>query len=256
MKTKRSSQKYYFIWFSFLIKTKSMNSPFTIIHTPTNQLEKSLDFYQKLNYKVFSESNPTLLTDGKFVIEINPDRFARAGLKMFQSNWESEVLALKKLTEVTSIENGYMLGTPTGTRIYLMNEESNIDFTPSEMPLGMTGNFAGLSLETTDMGQSAAIWEVLGYEKTMGSIEKGWIAFSNKSGIDVSLMKPNSCPHLFFNPSLTFFNGKINNPKIIQNIRNAGIPITEEITVFNKEGIVDNVIIRDPGGYGFFIYND
>ena len=29
-----------------------------------------------------------------------------------------------------------------------------------------------------------------------------------------------------------------------------------KITQFNKEGIVDNVIIRDPGGYGFFIFND
>ena len=52
------------------------------------------------------------------------------------------------------------------------------------------------------------------------------------------------------------FNGKENNPKVIQNIRNVGIPIAEEITTFNKEGIVDNIIIQDPGGYGFFIFND
>jgi len=71
----------------------------------------------------------------------------------------------------------------------------------------------------------------------------------------VSFMQPNSCPHLFFNPSMTYFNGK-NNLPIIAKIREAGIPITEEITHFNQEGIVDNIIIRDPGGYGFFIFSD
>ena len=33
-------------------------------------------------------------------------------------------------------------------------------------------------------------------------------------------------------------------------------PITEEITCFNSEGIADNVVLRDPGGTGFFIFND
>jgi hypothetical protein len=69
-------------------------------------------------------------------------------------------------------------------------------------------------------------------------------------------MKPFSCPHLFFNPSLTFFNGKENNPKVIQKIRDLNIPITQEITAFNEEGLVDNIIIRDPGGLGFFVFND
>jgi len=68
-------------------------------------------------------------------------------------------------------------------------------------------------------------------------------------------MQPYSCPHLFFNPSMTFFNGK-ENLQIIERIRNLDIPITEEIREFNKEGIADNIIIRDPGGYGFFIFSD
>ena len=68
-------------------------------------------------------------------------------------------------------------------------------------------------------------------------------------------MAANSCPHLFFNPSLTYFNSG-RNPEVIAGIRAAGIPISEEITIFNKEGRVDNIIIRDPGGYGFFLFND
>ena len=233
-----------------------MKSPTTIIHTPTNGLKNSLDFYQKLNYKILSESSPTILTDGKFLLEINPDRFARAGVKIFKSDWAKELSKLAKLTKITPTKNGHLLGTPTGTRIYLIDGNLEIDFKPSEKPFGMTGNFAGLSLETTDINKSMEIWQILGYEKTMGAPEQGWMAFSNGSDIGVSLMTPNACPHLFFNPSLTFFNGKENNPIIIDQMRKVGIPIAEEVTVFNKEGKVDNVIIRDPGGYGFFIFND
>jgi hypothetical protein len=69
-------------------------------------------------------------------------------------------------------------------------------------------------------------------------------------------MKPNICPHLFFNPSMTYFNGKEGNPKVIAKVRELDIPIAEEITHFSKDGSVDNIIIRDPGGYGFFLFND
>lgn len=46
------------------------------------------------------------------------------------------------------------------------------------------------------------------------------------------------------------------NLAVIKKIRELNIPIVEEISTFNKEGIVDNIIIRDPGGYGFFIFSD
>ena len=43
---------------------------------------------------------------------------------------------------------------------------------------------------------------------------------------------------------------------IIEGVRTANIDITEEISHFNPDGIVDNIIIRDPGGLGFFIFSD
>ena len=105
------------------------------------------------------------------------------------------------------------------------------------------------------MEKSQAVWEAIGFSLTMGTPGDAYIVLENSDGFPVSLMQPLNCPHLFFNPSMTFFNGA-NNPKIIDKIREAGLPITEEITHFNKQGIVDNIIIRDPGGYGFFLFND
>jgi len=227
----------------------------TIVHTPTNNLEESLEFYKKLNYEVISDSSPTLVTDGKVIIEINPDRYARPGVKMYKGSWENEVEKLEKYTVVHSIDKGYLLNDLNGCWIYLMEEEAPFDYHFPEAAFGMTGNFYGINMEASDMHKSHDIWSSLGFKIQMGELDKGFVAMDNADGFPLALMRPQTCPHLFFSPSMTFFNGK-GNLKVIENIHKAGVPITEEITHFNKEGIVDNIIIRDPGGFGFFIFSD
>lgn len=226
-----------------------------IIQTPTNGLANSLSFYTKLGYTILSEENPTLVSDGKAVIEINSVRQARAGVKLYAESWEEPVKKLVGITSVLEIEQGFVLADPSGTWIYLLSDELAPDVDTSKAKPSIVGNFAGLSLEVIDMNRAIKIWNILGFEKTMGDVEQGWLVLANSEGFGVSLMKPNMCPHLFFNPSMTFFNGK-DNLAIIEKIRATGISIAEEITHFNKEGMVDNIIIRDPGGYGFFIFSD
>lgn len=227
----------------------------TIIQTSTNQLQESLDFYSKLNFTKI-ENHFNLMTDGKVIIEINDSRFARAGMKMYRNSWSEIVSELETVTTVLKQENGYLLSDFSGVWIYLMEaEDFDLEIDLSAVKSSTLGNFVGVSLETIDIRESLKVWEILGFSKKMGEIEQGWATYANEDGMSVSFMKANSCPHLFFNPSLTYFNGA-NNLKIIEQIRDLNIPITEEITVFNKKGIVDNIIIRDSGGLGFFLFSD
>ncbi|HSP87405.1 MAG TPA: hypothetical protein VLN45_04685 [Ignavibacteriaceae bacterium] len=228
-----------------------MNS---VIHTPTSKLETSISFYEKLGFKRLSE-NPIIFTDGKAIIEINPDRSARAGIKLFKESWTKEISQLKEITAVANLANGFLISDPSGVWIFLIETKEKPNYKTEDSSFSTLGNFAGLSLETTDFNRSANIYEVLGFTQSMGSIEYGYVSYKNSDDLTVTLMKALMCPHLFFNPSLTYFNGK-NNLSVIEKIRSLNIPITEEITYFNKEGIVDNIIIRDPGGYGFFIFSD
>ncbi|NNF75479.1 MAG: hypothetical protein HKN00_09860, partial [Flavobacteriaceae bacterium] len=143
---------------------------------------------------------------------------------------------------------------PSGSWIYLLNGAGpELDISACGPPI--IGNFAGVSLESVDINKSVKLFQILGFKVTMGAIEQGWICLANADEFTVSLMKPFACPHLFFNPSLTYFNSG-NNPAIIAKVRELQIPITEEITHFSKDGSVDNIIIRDPGGLGFFVFND
>lgn len=225
----------------------------TTIQTPTPNLRGSLDFYKKLNFTILEEGKTVKVSDGSVIIEINPDRYARAGVKMYAKDWKSTVEELKKLTTVKETEEGYVLASPSGTWVYLQNDE--LDFDLTDAAASKFGNGMGLSLETIPFGDSLQFWQTLGYTIAMGTEEQGFVVLNRDNSVGISLMSPLMCPHLFFNPSLTYFNGK-NNPKVIADIREAGIPITEEITHFSKENKVDNVIIRDPGGLGFFIFND
>lgn len=227
----------------------------SLIHTPTIKLDNSLSFYKQLGFKLLTDKAQTLVTDGKTVIELNPDRFARAGVKLYNNSWTKEVTKLKKLTSVHKTSNGFLLADPSGVWIYLISGELKIKYKPVKESFSVLGNYAGISLESADIARSVAVWKALGF-KTSGSIEQGWIACKNEDELVVNIMSPLMCPHLFFNPSLTYFNGKENNPKVIKRLRELNIPITEAITHFNDKGVADNVIIRDPGGYGFFIFND
>ena len=227
----------------------------SIVQTPTNNLAESKHFYQKLNFEYHQINDRHYVVDGKLVIEINPDRFARAGVKIYKESWSAEVAALESFTTVAKIEDGYLLSDSSGVWIYLMEEELDLGLNLDTEAKSLLGNYSGMSLEGISIAEIYKVWSLLGFKITMGGPNLSWMVTENEDGLAISFMGANSCPHLFFNPSLTYFNGA-NNLNVIAKIQSLRIPITEEITHFNKEGIVDNIILRDPGGLGFFIFSD
>ena len=227
----------------------------SIILTPTPSLDKSIAFYKKLRYHIFTSSDRTLVSDGKIIIEINESRISRPGIVLYKDSWSNEIPELNKLGKVVEKENQYITLDPNGVHVYLRPISDYHEYEIPGETNAIPGNFAGISIECMDFGKSLEFWSIFDYKVTMGGQESGWVSMSNDTDIGIGLMQYGSCPHLFFNPSYTYFNGS-NNLNIIEEIRNTGIPLTEEITVFNDQGVVDNIIIRDPGGYGYFIFSD
>lgn len=225
-----------------------------IIHSPSPNPAESLAFYKKLGYQVKENQGNPILTDGMMLIELNPDSSARPGIKIIKSSWKNEVLKLEKLCQVYKTNDGYLINDFSGCWIYLVEDKEALNFELKGESFGLTGNFSGISLEASDVEKTFAIWSAVGFTLSHGKIGDNYVVL-DLNGFNVALMKPQTCPHLFINPSLTFFNGK-NNLGLIKQIREANIPITEEITCFNKEQIVDNIILRDPAGYGMFIFSD
>ncbi|MBX2814612.1 MAG: DUF677 domain-containing protein [Saprospiraceae bacterium] len=131
-----------------------------------------------------------------------------------------------------------------------------VDHFPEEgTQVSICGNFAGLSLEVMDLKESLRFYEALGFLPDSGGVEKGWISMKTDSGPDLALMSAGACPHIFHNPSVSYFKGK-ENMKIIERLRKTGVKLDEELTIFSPDHIVDNVVLVAPGPMCFFIFSD
>ncbi len=223
------------------------------IKTPVNKPGNSIDFYNRLGFHQLYGSLLTY-TDGKVIIEIDTNKSARAGMNFYKPSWKTDVEKVKKWATVKKTKNGYRLSDPSGVMIYLI--DSGVVFPPAlDSSYSLLGNYQGVTLESGNMAASYELYTALGLHKTKGDAEKGFVELSDGRGFTIVLMSAGSCPHLFFNPSLTYFNGS-RNMAVIAGIKAKGIPVVQDITWFSKEGKADNIILRDPGGYGFFIFSD
>lgn len=222
-----------------------------VIQTPTSSLDKSKTFYQSLRFSELADGDEQLWTDGKVLICINPVRTARTAIRIF-GDWESAIDGISQRTYVSSANNVHTFSDPNGVHISL--EPPRSIEVPGE-PASVLGNYAGVSIETTDFQRTVEFWTLLGLEQSSGDEAQGWVSLSREGGPEISVMKTGACPHLFFSPGLTYFNSGKNLENIAE-MRAAGVEIFEEITAFNSEGLADNVILQDPGGTGFFIFND
>ncbi|MBB3697291.1 hypothetical protein KMW28_28255 [Flammeovirga yaeyamensis] len=221
------------------------------IQTITTSALQTPQFYQTLGYDIKEVENTKWAVSISSIIKIGEHQQDRLGLILFDAQ-ASSLLSDKGYKVYNNSVNDFVL-SPSGVKIYI--HSTPVPSLENNNSL-VAGNCMGISLETPSMEDSVAFWEALGFSIAMGEINQGWVAMSHTSGSMISLMKAGMCPHQFFNPSLTFFNGKEGNPVVIDKIRKLNIDIAEEITFFSKVNEVDNIIIKDPAGIGFFIFND
>lgn len=224
-----------------------------LLQVNTPNLEKSITFYNQIGFLYKELNEKHFVSDGKNIIYINEAKTARSGI-VFNgaSNELIDVVASKYAHANANGET--ILADPSGTFIYLIQNEFKIPEFDGKSSL--LGNAAGVSLEMVDVELGMKLYADLGFSKTQGDLAHGWVLLQHNTGFGLSIMAPNACPHIFNNPSLTYFNGKEGNNQVIANLREANVSFAEEITAFNKEGKVDNVILTDPAGFGFFVFND
>ena len=221
---------------------------------PTANLNQSIVFYKKLGFEIRTQGLKILAIDSQICNEINQERTARIYIQLHQNSRNNSLLQLKDRTPIIKIEEGYLITDPNGIWIKLIEKTLNEKAIRSNSK-SLLGNYGGVYIETLDVSKSYEFWSLLGFSSTSKDFSKGWIEIKSEAGDSISLLQAQQCPHLFFNPSLTYFNG-FRNLEIIESIKKHNIGIREKVTEFNSKGEVDNIILRDSGGLGFFIFND
>lgn len=229
-----------------------VGSIMTIINTVAINLPRSLQFYKSLGFEYLSTEPGAYVYDRSVVIFISKFTKERLGLSLLQSDWSRELEAVREYVDPIVIEDGYLLSDSSGIHIKLL--ESSVQLPQSSVE-SILGNYSDISIEVVDFKRSKLIWGALGYVQTGGDEKQGWIVLSKDGNTSISLITAGSCPHIFTNPGLNYFNGS-NNLEIIKKVRKSGVGIAEEITAFSKIGEVDNIILQDPAGLTFFLFND
>ncbi len=223
------------------------------LQTCTAHIQLSKNYFAALDFELEDRGDCTLVYDQQMQILIDHHRSGRKGLTLIKENWKKEIEAINQLVCVIKRENVHYFISPSGT-FFALKSEAEMDI-PDTQTNCILGSYAGVSLETLDLEKSMKILQALGFEQSSGSMDQGWISCKDQDENAISLMAPFTCPHLFINPSGTFFNSG-GNPQIIAEVRKRKVPIFEEITAFNAKGDVENIIMQEPGGLGFFVFND
>lgn len=224
--------------------------------TPAVDISLSIEFYEKAGFLKIDADDAVVFADSNNYMVLDNSASTRPALKFFEidlAKWKS-----KNPSSPFIIQSNEALRTidPSGVHIILTTDKAPTWLKGSSDHKSIFGNFAGISIEAVAFKKTVLFYESIGYKITNGKVENNsYVVLEKEAAVSISIMAYGSCPHQFYNPSLTYFNSGQNAP-IIQKVKENGLRIAEEITVFNKEGIVDNIIVRGPGDWGFFIFND
>lgn len=220
--------------------------------TPAPNPERSATLLAQLGFEPVVDG-AALWTDGAALLHVDPAPRARAGIQVWRDELGDGAAACLGGPEAAKFDGGQLLVAPSGTPVWVM------DGTRPEVELGsrggVLGKFAGISLETPSLARSVEFWgSLLGARVEAGGVEQGWLTLRRAGMADLSCMAHLACPHSFANPSFTYFNGG-DNPSVIDDVRRRGVSIFEEVAGAGG-GPAQNIILREPGGVGFFVFND
>lgn len=220
--------------------------------TPAPDPEVSARSLTRLGFEPVSKGS-SLMTDGAAVIHVDTTPRARAGVRVWRGALGREADELLTRHGAAPFDGGRLAAAPSGVPLWV------VDGPEPELetgPLGaLLGSFAGISIETPSLARSVAFWSaLLDARVAAGGVDQGWLTLRRDGLADLSFMGPLACPHSFANPSLTYFNGG-RNAEVIAAVRAREIPVFEEVGGTDSAP-AENIVLREPGGIGFFVFND
>lgn len=218
-----------------------------LINVAAQNRKETRDWYALLGFTLQDfGSERSVASDNQFSVVLDHSNTARIGFIILQSN--AQDLSIKR------INDRRFTISPMGMFVELVDELPVISRPDISAKLG---KFYGYGIECFDLELSLAFWQKLGFASAnIPDDTTAYLPLKKAGSPDLTLYKMGSCPHKFVNPSLTFFNGKDGNAAVLRDLRSLGLSFSEEITVFNDSGIVDNAIISDPTGLHSFLFND
>ena len=131
-----------------------------IYTTPTPDISLSKSYYESLGFQILEMEKKAYALSSQVIMEIDPKRTARAGVKIYEADVEDLRSKFSRTAKIHEYDQGFLLSDPSNVWIYV--EDTKLpEAIKKAGQAELMGNFAGMSLETTDIHRSIEIWSCL-----------------------------------------------------------------------------------------------
>jgi len=218
----------------------------TLYTTNASAAEKFLDI---LGFRVIeSDETSTLLTDGNLYFDLRRSKQNTTmvsycvndignAVEMAQ-NLEIEIAEMSPHHVIMREPNGLLILLAGPGVISLREFDRN--------PMSIAGTLYEVSVETSDMERSIAWWQNVGFKVL--TRQQTWCTLDD-GNLKIGLYEKGSCPHLFRNPSITYFEPDM--AERIATLKGRGLTFAQEEGEIGMKG---HAIAESPDGQYFFLF--
>ncbi|MDX2247396.1 MAG: hypothetical protein SF052_11490 [Bacteroidia bacterium] len=231
-----------------------MKSGHTIcINLPTESRGRTPQLLKKMGFVPAGRDilGQRLMSDGTVLLRLDEEYEYGAGILYYSEEMIADRPPGKNLRDEEESEWSQEWQSPEGVSFILLKASPN-EIPKAESVQGTPyGTFYEVSLMTTDFQASIEWWQKAGFRLTYGNPETSSFVTLSDDLIRIGLYRPGSCPHIFNNPAITYFDS--NMAEKIVAARESGISFAQEIT--NKENVVSDVIVETEEGWHIFLFS-
>lgn len=218
----------------------------TLYSTNTAAARQFLDM---LGFTVMASDDPsTLLTDGNLYFDLRRAK-KNATMLSYCVNDIANAVEMAHNLEIDIAEQSphhAILREPNGLMILLAGPEV-VSLNVREIaPPSIAGTLDELSLETDNMERSILWWQNVGFKVL--TRQQTWCTLDD-GNIKIGLYDKGICPHVFRNPSLTYFESDM--AERIARLKKRGMTFAQE----EKEiGMKGHAVAESPDGQYIFLF--
>jgi len=208
------------------------------------ELEKSVSFYEKLHFTTLSvQSNASvpwaLISDGSQLYMLSENAFPSPALTFYGESLPERIEKMQAqgidLEAIFDAEGGIksaVLTNPAEINITLINFDSKLISKPQRHTEFFLGNFDHLRIPTSDIHQSIAFWNQLGFSNHHKNETDSDAEYLSHAGLRLIFSQDS----VLQKPALVYKNESGIEESLIRKLKDAGI-IFENIELAGQKGI-------------------
>lgn len=221
------------------------------LYIPVNDLKASVESFETLGWTALETSFPSgqWMSDGSITALLDDTGQFRVGLLHQTPQWHDLCQqARDKDLDFEEREHNLILTDPNGVSINLISPD--FAFPELELPEGngLCGRFHELSIETRNIEQTLAFWQLLGFSVIFTSANRDrWFTLARQN-FNIGIYEEGVCPHPFHSPALTYF--EKNMQQRIVRLEKRGLQFSEKLQDDTEE-VRDALWETDKGQHVF-----